>query len=315
MAGKLAATRAAGSFSRRIEGRIGRRIAFCIDGAALGVSGIRLSVAAVRREAAVQRTAGSCVGRRGIRAGKGRLGPAIARREDSSAAPAAAAPATAAPATDRCQRSRVLATCPIAVLGRWEGLGIEIAGAKADRSGRYQCADDPPSPIARRSHRPMDEQHGTCHRIQRGNPSEVHARRLPWRSRLAQPGTRAPCSLSQGEPRDSPPKMSATAAAPKSLPPKLRRALELVYAVEGVIAARIWHWPGRIAVGVRGGSASSPTDLLRRVEIAVASLREPEESWDFGILEDESSRSPQPIAPPEPEGSASLLRRSPRSQS
>jgi hypothetical protein len=109
--------------------------------------------------------------------------------------------------------------------------------------------------------------------------------------------------------------MSATATAPKSLPPKLKRALELVYAVEGVIAARIWHWPGRIAVGVRGGSASSPTDLLRRVEIAVASLREAEESWDFGILEDESSRSPQAVAAPEPEGSPSLLRRLPRSQS
>ena len=99
------------------------------------------------------------------------------------------------------------------------------------------------------------------------------------------------------------------------MPPKLRRALELVYAVEGVVAARIWHWPGRIAVGVRGGSATSPMDLLRRVEIAVASLREAEESWDFGILEDESTRSPAPSAPPEPEGSPSSLRRSPRSPS
>jgi len=33
-------------------------------------------------------------------------------------------------------------------------------------------------------------------------------------------------------------------------------------------------------------------DLLHRVEVAVAGLRDPEEIWDFGILEDETSRSP-----------------------
>ena len=110
--------------------------------------------------------------------------------------------------------------------------------------------------------------------------------------------------------------MAATAAGSRPLPPKLRRALELVYAVEGVVAARVWHWPGRIAVGVRGGSATSPMDLLRRVEIAVASLREAEEAWDFGILEDESTRSrTRPRTPPEPEGSLSSRRRSPRSRS
>jgi hypothetical protein len=108
--------------------------------------------------------------------------------------------------------------------------------------------------------------------------------------------------------------MAATAPGSRPLPPKVRRALELVYAVEGVVAARVWHWPGRIAVGVRGGSATSPMDLLRRVEIAVASLREAEEAWDFGILEDDSSRTP-PDEPSEPEGSLSSLRKSPRSPS
>src|SRR6185312_8184546 len=87
--------------------------------------------------------------------------------------------------------------------------------------------------------------------------------------------------------------MPTDADAPRTLPPKLRRALELAYNVEGVVAARVWHWPGRIAVGIRGGSATSPSDLLRRVEVAVAGLREPNESWDFGILED---------APSAPEG-------------
>jgi hypothetical protein len=66
----------------------------------------------------------------------------------------------------------------------------------------------------------------------------------------------------------------------------LRRTLELVYGVEGVLEARIWQWPGRVAVGVRGGQGTSPSDLVRRVEVAVAGIREPEEAWDFGILGD-----------------------------
>jgi hypothetical protein len=62
--------------------------------------------------------------------------------------------------------------------------------------------------------------------------------------------------------------------------------MELVYGVEGVVAARIWQWPGRVAVGVRGAVLSSPADLLRRVELVVIALREPGETWDFGILND-----------------------------
>jgi len=72
----------------------------------------------------------------------------------------------------------------------------------------------------------------------------------------------------------------------RALPPRLRRTLELVYGVEGVVAARIWHWPGGIAVGVRGGRATTPSDLVRRVEAAVAGVREPDEAWDFGILDE-----------------------------
>jgi len=74
--------------------------------------------------------------------------------------------------------------------------------------------------------------------------------------------------------------------AADDLPPRLRRAIELAYGVEGVVAARLWQWPGRIAVGVRGAATSSPTELLRRVEAAVTPLREADETWDFGILED-----------------------------
>jgi hypothetical protein len=72
----------------------------------------------------------------------------------------------------------------------------------------------------------------------------------------------------------------------RDLSPRLRRTLELVYGVEGVVAARIWQWPGRIAVGVRGGMATAPTELIRRVEEAVAGLRDADEAWDFGILDE-----------------------------
>ena len=69
--------------------------------------------------------------------------------------------------------------------------------------------------------------------------------------------------------------------------PRLRRTLELVYGVAGVTAARVWQWPGRVAVGVRAASSVSHVDLLRRVEESVSSVRESDEIWEFGILEDE----------------------------
>jgi hypothetical protein len=73
---------------------------------------------------------------------------------------------------------------------------------------------------------------------------------------------------------------------------KLRRALELVYGVEGVTAARVWQWADKVAVGVRGSATSSPADLLRRVEAAVAVVREPDETWEFGMLDDEPESPP-----------------------
>jgi hypothetical protein len=85
--------------------------------------------------------------------------------------------------------------------------------------------------------------------------------------------------------------MTENATTQRPTPPKLRRVLELVYSVEGVVSARVWQWPGRIAVGVRGAQTTSPTDLIRRIEVAVAGLREADESWDFGILEDASPQA------------------------
>jgi len=67
----------------------------------------------------------------------------------------------------------------------------------------------------------------------------------------------------------------------------MRKAMALVYAVEGVVAARIWQWSGRVAVGVRPAPASNPGELLRQVEAAVAPLRESGESWEFGLLGDQ----------------------------
>lgn len=77
----------------------------------------------------------------------------------------------------------------------------------------------------------------------------------------------------------------SSTAAPAPLPPRIRRTLELVYRVEGVTAARVWHWPGNVSVGVRPGTFSAQSELLRRVEQAVSGLREPEETWDFGLLD------------------------------
>ncbi len=65
----------------------------------------------------------------------------------------------------------------------------------------------------------------------------------------------------------------------------MRRALELVYAVDGVVGARIWLWPGGVAVGIRVALAFPAAETLRRVEAAVAPVRHPEEAWDFGLLD------------------------------
>ena len=72
----------------------------------------------------------------------------------------------------------------------------------------------------------------------------------------------------------------------ETLPPRLRRTMELVYAVEGVTAARIWHWPGKVAIAVKASHASVPNELISRVEAAVAGMREPGETWEFGLLEE-----------------------------
>jgi hypothetical protein len=78
-----------------------------------------------------------------------------------------------------------------------------------------------------------------------------------------------------------------------ALAARLRRTLELAYAVDGVLAVRVWQWGPNVAIGVRGSAASSPADLVRRVEAAVAGLREPAEAWEFGVLQEEAPTRPQ----------------------
>ena len=71
-----------------------------------------------------------------------------------------------------------------------------------------------------------------------------------------------------------------------ALSPRLRRAIEVVYQVEGVTGARIWQWTGRVAVGLRVSYASSSSDVIERVKSAVAPLRDENETWEFGLLAD-----------------------------
>lgn len=70
------------------------------------------------------------------------------------------------------------------------------------------------------------------------------------------------------------------------LPPRLELALEIIYRIEGVAAAKIWQWENRVAVAVRG-VGHIEEQLLRRVEASLVSLAEPNETWDYGILVEE----------------------------
>lgn len=69
------------------------------------------------------------------------------------------------------------------------------------------------------------------------------------------------------------------------LPEKVKRTLEIVYGIEGVAAARVWQWPGRMAVAVKCQGISEAA-LLTRVSTALNALKDPEEEWEFGILQD-----------------------------
>jgi hypothetical protein len=67
--------------------------------------------------------------------------------------------------------------------------------------------------------------------------------------------------------------------------PRARRILEVAYTIDGVTAARVWLWDQHVAVGVYGHGVSQD-ELLRRTQRSMLPLQEPDETWDFGILEE-----------------------------
>lgn len=75
------------------------------------------------------------------------------------------------------------------------------------------------------------------------------------------------------------------APATSDIDPRVRRTLELVYQVEGVVAAKVWAMPDRVAVGVRLGNGHGAPDVMARIAAVTAALRVPGESWDFGLLD------------------------------
>jgi hypothetical protein len=70
------------------------------------------------------------------------------------------------------------------------------------------------------------------------------------------------------------------------LPPRLEQALEIVYRIPGVSAAKIWQWDGKVAIAVRG-AGHVEAQLLKRVEASLVSLALPNETWEYGILADD----------------------------
>jgi hypothetical protein len=82
-----------------------------------------------------------------------------------------------------------------------------------------------------------------------------------------------------------------------SVPQRLRRALEIVYQLEGVAGARVWQWGDKVALGVRPTASTNPSDLLRRIDMALAAVRDPQETWELGVLE-EDRLAEEPESPP-----------------
>lgn len=71
------------------------------------------------------------------------------------------------------------------------------------------------------------------------------------------------------------------------LPPRLRRVLELVYAVEGVSGARAWELDdGSVAVAVRPSPLATPVELVRRVDKALDPFRNEEGACEVGLLDE-----------------------------
>ncbi len=75
------------------------------------------------------------------------------------------------------------------------------------------------------------------------------------------------------------------APSTSDIDPRVRRTLELVFQVEGVVAAKVWAMPDHVAVGVRLGAGHGPAEVMARIEAVTAGLRAQGEAWDFGLLD------------------------------
>src|SRR5262249_19671507 len=167
---------------------------------------------------------------------------------------------------------------------------VRHAALRADRVARTQCSHDASLPgllreeVERRARGAL-RCGGRRPRADGGRPRSGCDR--PSRS-LRQRSRRPRSRYRRSDRSDrTGSKMSQNSRDALDLPPRVRKILEQVYAVEGVAAARVWLWEKRVALGVRGTAQISPPELLRRVEIAIAQLREADESWEFGLLGDD----------------------------
>ncbi len=94
--------------------------------------------------------------------------------------------------------------------------------------------------------------------------------------------------MATGDDPVTPPSAPPSSADARDLDPRIRRTLELVYQVEGVVAAKVWAMPERVAVGVRVGAGHGPAEVIARLEQVTLGLREPGETWDFGLLDSDA---------------------------
>jgi hypothetical protein len=70
-----------------------------------------------------------------------------------------------------------------------------------------------------------------------------------------------------------------------AIDPRVRKILEAVYEVEGVVGAKVWVLPAHVAVALRVGNRYGASDVIAHVVTATSSLRDPDEAWDFGLLD------------------------------
>jgi hypothetical protein len=59
-----------------------------------------------------------------------------------------------------------------------------------------------------------------------------------------------------------------------------------VLELEGIVTVRVWELPNHVEIGVRVAPSDTPADALKRVHELVDALREGEELWSVGLLDE-----------------------------